>query len=81
MRYARMTPSGSFNRSNREIWVRIGRSGSTPYRSTTARTLSSGRSRFLSLSGSIEGGTMYCGIASCWAKSGIEKIEASYWAT
>ena len=31
--------------------------------------------------GSIEGGTMYCGIASCWAKSGSEKIEASYWAT
>ena len=81
MRYARMTPRGSFNRSNREICVRIGRSGSSPYRSTTARTWSSGRSRFLSLSGSTEGGTIYCGIGSCWAKSGIEKIEASYCVT
>ena len=81
MRYASITPTGSLNRSNREIWTSRGRDGSSPYSLRTASISAEDRSRFFSLRGSMLGGTRNCGWGSGWANCGMEKMLASYGST
>ena len=76
-----MTPTGSFSRSNREIWVMIGLSLGMPYLSRTPSITSCGSSRFLSLSGSMEGAIRNCLMGSFRENDGAENTAASYWTT
>jgi hypothetical protein len=55
-RHASITPSGSFQGSNRETWVTIGRFGSIVYASSTSSIVPSLTGRVFTDSGSIDGG-------------------------
>ena len=59
IRYASMTPSGSFHGSNRETWQMSGRSTSMPNCWQTYDASSGDSAMFLGASGSIAGGTMF----------------------
>ena len=75
-----MTPSGSFQGSNRETWVTRGRSGSTPNGVRTPCQVDSIIGAFFGLSGSIEGG-MNARTGPCtpgWTYSSAVKMAASY---
>ena len=58
IRYASITPIGSFQGSKRETWQSIGRSVSMPNCVHTNSASSSDSAMFLGASGSIAGGTM-----------------------
>ena len=73
-----MTPSGSLKRSKRDTCTRIGRRRSMPNRSVTAVISASESSRFLSLSGSMDGAMSSCGIDRSWANCGTWKMAAWY---
>src|SRR5688500_15829441 len=59
IRYASMTPSGSFHGSNRETWQTSGRSTSMPNCWQTYDASSGDSAMFFGASGSIAGGTMF----------------------
>ena len=79
MRYASMTPSGSFHGSYRLTWQSIGRSGSMPYCLQISRMNGSGRSRFFTDSGSMHGGacTIRSIVSDAGTNSGMVHTEAS----
>jgi len=77
-----MVPGMSFNRSNRDTCTMVGLSLVISYLSSTLSISHSGSSMFLSLSGSIDGGTRnFLVCISGLAKSGAENIDASYFET
>src|ERR671932_639568 len=81
MRYASMTPSGSFQGSKRDTWQISGRSTSTPNWSQTNDASSGESAMFLGDSGSIAGGQMCTGVPSPSASGTYPwtwKTEASY---
>ena len=73
-----MTPSGSFQGSNRETWRRIGRAGSTRNLRTTSRASSIAMSWFFTEKGSIVGAWMstFC-FRSGRTNCGIVQMDAS----
>ena len=79
MRYASITPTGSFHGSNRLTWQTIGRLTSTPYCLVSSWQNGMARSRFFTDSGSMHGGAYRtCAMSSVpGTNSGIVHTEAS----
>ena len=79
MRYASITPSGSFQGSKRETCVRSGRSTSMPNWSTMYAASSGESAMFFGCSGSIAGGQIatVARPSACGAYSRMWKIDAS----